>query len=57
MTLTSLCSCTPGKRTLTHPPISPRRAQQARDEYARYTKMHDSLKRELDVIQASAAAV
>ena len=34
-----------------------RRAQQHRDELSSYASMHEALKRELDVIQASAAAV
>lgn len=34
-----------------------KRAQQYRDEFTKYSAMHESLKRELDVIQASAAAV
>ena len=34
-----------------------RRAQQCRDELARCTALHDQLKRELDVIEASAASV
>ena len=34
-----------------------RRAQSHRDELTKYTRMHDQLKRELDVIQASAASV
>ena len=33
-----------------------KRAQQHRDELSRYAKMHEQLKRELDVIQASASA-
>lgn len=34
-----------------------RRAQQYRDELARCAKLHDQIKRELDVIEASAASV
>ena len=34
-----------------------RRAQQNRDDLTRYAKMHEQLKRELDVIEASANSV
>ena len=34
-----------------------RRAQQHRDELGRFSQMHEQMKRELDVIQASASAV
>ena len=34
-----------------------RRCQKARDDIAKYEKMHELLKRELDVIAASAASV
>lgn len=37
--------------------VQRRRAQQYRDELARSLKLHESIKRQLDVIEASAASV
>jgi chromosome segregation ATPase len=37
--------------------VQRRRVAQARDDIANYSRMHDALKRELDIIQASASAV